>query len=61
MIDVLFEQRVSCVSCGDWDDVRTQMREAERAAILIYTHFRNEFGLPLQQSGRSAKGIKRSI
>ena len=41
--------------CGNWDDVRTQMSKAKRAAISIYTHFRNEFGLPLQQSGRSGK------
>jgi hypothetical protein len=29
---------------GDLDDVRTSMKKAERAAALIYTHFKNEFG-----------------
>ena len=31
---------------GHGDDVRTLMRKAERAAALIYTHFRKEFGMP---------------
>ena len=30
---------------GCRDDVRTYMRKAERAAALIYAHFRKEFGL----------------
>jgi hypothetical protein len=29
---------------GQGDDVRTLMKEAERAAALIYTHFKKEFG-----------------
>jgi hypothetical protein len=29
---------------GDLDDVRTEMKKAERVAALIYTHFRKEFG-----------------
>jgi hypothetical protein len=29
--------------CGDWDDVRTWKRRSERAAALIYAHFKNEF------------------
>jgi hypothetical protein len=33
--------------CGDWDDVRTYQRKAERAATLIYAHFKKEFGLPV--------------
>jgi DNA invertase Pin-like site-specific DNA recombinase len=31
---------------GERDDVRTYMRKAERAAALIYAHFKKEFGLP---------------
>ncbi len=33
---------------GQWnlDDVRAYLRKAERAAALIYAHFRKEFGLP---------------
>jgi len=31
---------------GEGDDVRTHMRKAERAAALIYAHFKKEFGLP---------------
>ena len=30
---------------GERDDVRTYMRKAERAAALIYAHFKKEFGL----------------
>jgi hypothetical protein len=30
------------VMCGDWDDVRTYRDKAERAAALIYAHFRKE-------------------
>jgi DNA invertase Pin-like site-specific DNA recombinase len=29
---------------GGLDDVRTEMRKAERAAALIYAHFKREFG-----------------
>jgi len=32
---------------GDLDDIRTSMRKAERAAALIYAHFKNEFGKPV--------------
>ena len=39
--------------CGDWDDVRAYRCQAERAATLIYTHFRNEFGFPVKQNGGS--------
>jgi site-specific DNA recombinase len=31
---------------GERDDVRTYLRKAERAAALIYAHFKKEFGLP---------------
>jgi hypothetical protein len=31
-------------SAGDVDDVRTWTRKMERAAALIYTHFKKEFG-----------------
>jgi DNA invertase Pin-like site-specific DNA recombinase len=31
---------------GERDDVRTYMHKAERAAALIYAHFKKEFGLP---------------
>ena len=31
---------------GGGDDVRTSMRKAERAAALIYAHFKKEFGMP---------------
>jgi DNA invertase Pin-like site-specific DNA recombinase len=31
---------------GERDDVRTYMRKAERAAALIYAHFKKEFELP---------------
>ena len=34
---------------GDLDDVRTSMRKAERAAALIYAHFRKEFELPIKK------------
>ena len=30
---------------GDMDEVRTHLRKAERAAALIYAHFRKEFGM----------------
>ena len=35
---------------GERDDVRTYMRKAERAASLIYAHFRKEFGLPIKRN-----------
>ena len=38
---------------GDWDDVRAYRYKAERAAALIYAHFRNEFGFPIRQNGES--------
>ena len=31
---------------GDLDDVRTNLQKAQRAAALIYAHFKKEFGLP---------------
>jgi DNA invertase Pin-like site-specific DNA recombinase len=31
---------------GEGDDVRTYLRKAERAAALIYAHYKNEFGVP---------------
>jgi len=31
---------------GERDDVRTYLHKAERAAALIYAHFKKEFGLP---------------
>ena len=30
---------------GDLDDVRTSLKKAQRAAALIYNHYKNEFGL----------------
>ena len=29
---------------GDLDDVRTYLHKAQRAAALIYAHFKKEFG-----------------
>ena len=34
---------------GDVDDVRTYLRKAERAAALIYTHFKRELELPAKR------------
>jgi len=34
---------------GDLDDVRTKMKKAQRAAALIYAHFRKEFGGPTKK------------
>ena len=34
---------------GDLDDVRTSVRKLERAAALIYAHFKKEFGFPVDQ------------
>jgi len=34
---------------GDLDDVRTYVQKAQRAAALIYAHFKKEFGLPYKQ------------
>ncbi|HXR46676.1 MAG TPA: recombinase family protein [Candidatus Limnocylindrales bacterium] len=34
---------------GGRDDVRTYLRKAERAAALIYAHFRKEFGVPIKR------------
>jgi hypothetical protein len=31
---------------GERDDVRTYGYKAERAAALVYAHFKKEFGLP---------------
>ena len=31
---------------GDLDDVRTNLQKAQRAAALIYAHFKKEFGMP---------------
>jgi site-specific DNA recombinase len=31
---------------GDLDDVRTNLQKAQRAAALIYAHFKKEFGVP---------------
>jgi hypothetical protein len=33
---------------GGLDDVRTSMRKMERAAALIYYHFRKEFEMPVR-------------
>jgi DNA invertase Pin-like site-specific DNA recombinase len=41
---------------GDWDDVRAYRVKAERAAALIYAHFRKEFGFPIKQHKRPCKG-----
>lgn len=40
-------------SLGGLDDVRTYGHKAERAAALIYAHFKKEFGGSNQQNGRS--------
>ena len=34
---------------GDLDDVRTYLKTAQRAATLIYAHFKKEFGLPAKK------------
>jgi hypothetical protein len=34
---------------GDLDDFRTCLHKAQRAAALIYAHFKKEFGLPDKQ------------
>jgi hypothetical protein len=34
---------------GDLDDVRTYGYKASRAAALIYSHFKKEFGIPLKR------------
>jgi hypothetical protein len=31
---------------GDLDDVRTYLQKAQRAATLIYAHFKKEFEMP---------------
>jgi hypothetical protein len=31
-------------TAGDLDDVRTSLKKAQRAATLIYAHFKKEFG-----------------
>jgi hypothetical protein len=50
---LLSKEFVTSNKCGDWDDVRAYRYQAERAAILVYTHFRNEFGFPIKQNGGS--------
>jgi hypothetical protein len=47
--------------CGEWDDVRAYRCQAKQAAILLYTHFRNEFGFPIEQHGRSKENSKKKI
>jgi site-specific DNA recombinase len=47
--------------CGDWDDVRIWKRKAKRAAVLIYTHFRNESGFPITRVGLSHKDNRQEI
>jgi hypothetical protein len=39
--------------CGCRDDVRTWMRKAQRAAALIYAHFKKEFGEPTRGASRN--------
>jgi hypothetical protein len=34
---------------GDLDDVRTYLKTAQRAATLIYAHFKKEFGVPAKK------------
>jgi len=34
---------------GDLDDVRTYLHKAQRAAALIYAHFKKEFGIPVEK------------
>jgi hypothetical protein len=56
------ELLISLQGCsGDWDDVRAYRYKAERAAILIYTHFRNEFGIPIEQKGQSQNNSKKQF
>ena len=45
--DVVFSSNLVYL-CGDLDDVRACQRKAERAAALIYAHFRKEYGFPIQ-------------
>lgn len=39
------EQRLR-LQLGDLDDVRTNLNNAQRAAALIYAHFKKEFESP---------------
>jgi hypothetical protein len=36
---------ISTKLLGDLDDVRTYLHKAQRAAALIYAHFKKEFGV----------------
>jgi hypothetical protein len=40
------ELGVSIKTLGDLDDIRTNLQKAQRAAALIYAHFKKEFGMP---------------
>jgi hypothetical protein len=46
---------------GDRDDVRAYRCKAERAAALIYAHFRKEFGFPLGKNEVSLKDSGQEI
>ena len=40
-------------SMGDLDDIRTNLQKAQRAAALIYAHFKMEFRFPVNQRNDS--------
>jgi hypothetical protein len=43
---ILWNRELVLGFLGDLDEVQTYNYKAERAAALIYAHFRKEFGLP---------------
>jgi hypothetical protein len=46
-------------ACGETGtNVRTCRYKAERAAALIYTHFRKEFGFPIKQRNLRSNAVK---
>jgi hypothetical protein len=46
---------------GERDDVRAYRYKAKRAAILIYTHFRKEYGFPIRQIREPVKDTGKEI
>jgi hypothetical protein len=46
MISYQIRFGISTKWLGGLDDVRTAMLKAQRAAALIYAHFKKEFGMP---------------
>ena len=51
------QNEASDASCPGWggnrNDVRAYQHQAERAAALIYAHFKKEFGFPIKPNGGS--------